>query len=319
MSFATPIVLFGLLALPLLVGLYVAEQRRRRAAADVFAAPALQPSVTPMRPRWRRHVPIAAVGLALAILIVAAAKPQRTVAVPVERASIMLATDVSASMRATDIEPSRMAAVKSAARRFLEETPASLRVGVLAFNNRAQVLQSPTRDRAAVETAIEGMEARGGTATGEAIAAATRVLRPASSGVKSRPPAAIVLISDGTSTHGHEPVAAAQAARQLGVRVYTVVLGTNAGTITAPAPGGGTRTERVPPDPASLVEIAQASGGKAYTAQTASRLDEIYEELGSQLSREDQKRQLTSTFAGGGLVLLLAGVALSMRWLGRLI
>ncbi len=212
-----------------------------------------------------------------------------------------------------------MAAVKSAARRFLEETPASLRVGVLAFNNRAQVLQSPTRDRAAAEAAIDGMEARGGTATGEAIAAATRVLRPASSGAASRPPAAILLISDGTSTHGREPVAAARAARRLGIRVYTVVLGTNAGTITATTPNGATRTERVPPDPASLEQIARASGGKAYTAQTATRLDEIYKSLGSQLSREDQKRQLTSTFAGGGLLLLLGGIALSMRWLGRLI
>jgi Ca-activated chloride channel family protein len=319
MSFATPLVLLGLLLLPLLAFLYFAEQRRRHAAAEAFAAPVLQPSVAPVRPRWRRHVPVAAVGLALAILIVAAAKPQRTVAVTVERASIMLATDVSSSMRATDIEPSRLAAVKTAAQRFAGEVPSRFRVGVLAFNNRPSVLQSPTRDRAAVDAALEGMRARGGTATGDAIAAATRVLRPGSREATRRVPAAILMISDGTSTSGRDPVAAARAARRLGVRVHTVVLGTNAGTITVRTSGGGTRSERVPPDPASLAEIARASGGKAYTAQTATRLEEVYESLGSQLSREDRKRQMTSVFAGGGLALLLVGMALSVRWLGRLI
>jgi Ca-activated chloride channel homolog len=323
MSFATPLVLLGLLLLPLLAFLYFLEQRRRHAAAEAFAAPVLQPSVAPVRPRWRRHVPVAAAGLALAILIVAAAKPQRTVAVTVERASIMLATDVSSSMRATDIEPSRLAAVKTAAQRFAGEVPSRFRVGVLAFNNRPSVLQSPTRDRAAINAALEGMRARGGTATGDAIAAATRVLRPGSredNAKAARPaPAAILMISDGTSTSGRDPVAAARAARRLGVRVHTVVLGTNAGTITVRTPGGGTRPERVPPDPASLAEIARASGGKAYTAQTATRVEEVYESLGSQLSREHRKRQMTSVFAGGGLALLLVGMALSMRWLGRLI
>ena len=147
------------------------------------------------------------------------------------------------------------------------------------------------------------------------------MLRPASSGVASRPPAAIVLLSDGTSTSGRDPVAAAQAAAQArSVPVYTVALGTDAGTITVHRRrGGGTRTERVPPDPPSLAAIAQASGGKTYTAQTATRLDEIYESLGSQLGRKDQKRQITSAFAGGGLLLLLVGVALSLRWFGRLI
>ncbi len=114
-------------------------------------------------------------------------------------------------------------------------------------------------------------------------------------------------------------MAAARAAARLHVPVYTVVLGTDQGTITVPRAGGGTATRTVPPDPASLAQIAQASGGKAYTAQTATRLNEIYKSLGSQLGREQQKRQVTSAVTGGGLLLMLAGVAMSLRWFGRII
>ena len=173
MSFAAPLFLLALLGLPVLAVLYVLEQRRRRAAAAAFAAPALQPSVVPRRPGWRRHAPMAVAALALALLVVAAAKPQRTVAVPVERAAVMLASDVSGSMTATDIEPSRLVAAKRAAARFVDEVPARVNVGVLAFNSTPRVLQSPTRDRDAVKAAIAGMQPSGGTATGEAIATAT--------------------------------------------------------------------------------------------------------------------------------------------------
>jgi Ca-activated chloride channel family protein len=315
MSFGEPLVLLALLVLPLLGAWYAAEQRRRRAAAAAFAAPVLQPSVAPRRPGWRRHAGMAAVALALAVLILAAAKPQRTVAVPVERASIALAVDVSGSMTAVDVQPSRLAAAKRAARRFVDEVPGEVNVGLLAFNGTPRVLQSPTRDRDAVGAAIDGMRASGGTATGEAIAAAVRTLR----GRDRRAPGAVVLLSDGASTSGRDPVAAATAARRQRVPVSTVALGTEQGTITVPRQGGGTETRRVPPDPASLFEIARASGGRSYTAATAPRLKEIYERLGSQLGRKNEKRQITSAFAGGGLLLLLAGMGMSMRWFGRLI
>lgn len=318
MSFAAPLVLLALLALPVLAVLYVLEQRQRRAAAAAFVAPALQPSVLPRRPRWRRHVPMAVAALAAAMLVVAAAKPQRTVAVPVERAAVMLASDVSGSMTATDIEPSRLVAAKRAASRFVDEVPARVNVGVLAFNSTPRVLQSPTRDRGAVKAAIAGMQPSGGTATGEAIATATSSLRPASSS-RRRSPAAILLLSDGKSTSGRDAVEAARAAAKLKVPVYTVVLGTADGTITVPRASGGTATRKVPPDPDSLAQIARASGGKAYTAQSASGLKDIYESLGSQLGRENQKREVTSAVTGGGLALLLVGVAMSLRWFGRLI
>ena len=319
MTFAAPLVLLALAALPVLVVLYLVEQRHRRAAAAAFANPALQASVAPRRPGWRRHAPMAVMALALVALVVAAAKPQRTVAVPVERAAVMLATDVSGSMTATDVEPTRLVAVKRAARRFVDEVPGRVNVGLLAFNSTPRVVQSPTRDREVVKAAIANLKSSGGTATGEAIATATQALRRNGAQARRPPPAAILLISDGKSTSGQDPVAAARAAARLHVPVYTVVLGTDQGTITVPRPGGGTATRIVPPDPASLAQIAQVSGGKAYTAQTATRLNEIYKSLGSQLGRENRKREVTSAVTGGGLLLMLVGVAMSLRWFGRIV
>jgi len=318
-SFASPLVLFALLGLPVLAALYAGEQRGRRARAAAFASPAVQASVAPRRPGWRRHLPMIAVLTAIALLIIAVAKPQRSVAVPVEHASIMLATDVSGSMTATDVEPTRLAAAKAAARRFVEQVPSKVNVGVMAFNDIASVLQSPTNDRQAVNAAIGGMASSGGTATGNAIATATTVLQRQPGVNGKRPPAAIVLLSDGASTRGRDPVAAAQTARKLHIPVYTVALGTQSGTITVPRRGGGTVTQRVPPDPAALQQIARASGGASFTAQTAAGLSQVYKKLGSQLSHKKEKRQITNAFAGGAALLLLAGLGMSLGWFGRLI
>lgn len=322
MSFGAPLVLIGLIAVPLLALLYWRAERGRRAAAAAFASPALQPSVAPTRPRWRRHVPLAAMGLAIAALIVAAARPERTVAVPVEQASIMLATDVSGSMTATDVSPNRLTAAKQAGFRFLTQVPKQVNVGVMAFNQVPSVLQNPTRDRAAVSAAIQRMQSHGGTATGEAIATATNLLNRAPGVGLKRPPAAIVLLSDGASTSGRDPVAAAQAAGKLKIPIYTVALGTPQGTITVKRPqrlGGGTSTQRVPPDPRALAEIARASGGQTFTAATAGGLKTVYERLGSQLGKKKEKQQVTSTVAGGGLVLLLGGAVMSLGFFGRVI
>lgn len=319
MSFAAPLVLLGLLGLPVLAGLYLVEQRQRRTAAAAFASPAMQLSVAPRRPGWRRHVPMLAVLLAMALLILAVARPQRTVAVPVEHASIMLATDVSGSMRATDVKPNRLAAAKEAAHRFVDRVPSRVNIGVMAFNRSAGVLQSPTRDRQAVAAAIEGMKVGGTTATGTAIYTATKLLQRAPGVNGKRPPAAIVLLSDGKSTRGPDPVPAARAAGKLHIPVYTVALGTPDGTLTIRTPGGGTRIEHVPPDPQALGEIARASGGTAFTAQTAAGLKQVYERLGSQLGHRKEKHQITTAFAGGAAVLLLAGIGASLAWFGRLI
>jgi Ca-activated chloride channel family protein len=223
-------------------------------------------------------------------------------------------------MTATDIQPSRLVAAKRAARQFVDDVPDRLNVGLVAFNSTPRVLQSPTRDREVVKAAIENMEASGGTATGDAIATATSALRRTAAPGERPPPAAILLLSDGKSTSGRDAVAAARAAKRLDVPVYTVVVGTDGGTITVPrAGGGGTATRNVPPDEQSLAEIARVSGGKAYTAQTATGLKDIYESLGSQLGHANEKREITSAVTGGGLLLMLAGVAMSLRWFGRLI
>jgi Ca-activated chloride channel family protein len=317
MSFGEPLVLLALIALPLLALLYLRQQGRRRAAAAAFARPAVQPSVAPRRPRWRRHVPMFVFALALGALIVAAARPQRTVAVPVERASIMLLTDVSGSMEATDVRPNRLAAVKRAAHRFVDRVPDQVNVGLIAFNQTPRVLTSPTRDRAAIHTSIERMESSGGTASGEAIATATRILASTPGELGRRPPAAMVLISDGESTSGRDEIAAAQEAKDKKIPIYTVALGTESGTIEVERDDGTTETRPVPPDPEALAEIARASGGKTFTADTTDGLSAVYERLGSQLGHRDEKRQVTSAVAGGGLALLLAGAAMSLGWLGR--
>jgi Ca-activated chloride channel family protein len=262
-----------------------------------------------------------AFGLAIAILVVAAAKPQRTVAVPVERAAIMLATDVSGSMQATDVRPSRLVAARRAARAFVDDVPAGVNVGVLAFNGRPRVLQSPTPERQDIHAALARLTPSGGTATGEAIVAAIRALRTPTGRNRRMPPSAIVLLSDGASTKGKDPVQAAQEARRAKIPVYTVALGTPAGTIRVPRPGGaaGTEVHRVPPDAASLAEIARASGGQTFTAVDSKELRQVYERLGSQLSTEKRKRQMTAGFAGGALVLLLIGAGMSLAWFGRLV
>jgi Ca-activated chloride channel homolog len=320
-SFAAPLVLIALAAIPVLIALYGGVQRDRRRAATAFAAPALAASVTPRRPGWRRHAPMLVVLIAIAVLVLAAAKPQRSIAVPVERASIMLVTDVSGSMQATDVRPTRLEAARAAARRFVRAVPKGVNVGVMALSSKPRVLASPTRDRDAVNAALDQLTPRGGTGTGEAIQAATRILNRAPGVGGKRPPAAIVLISDGSSTGSVDPVAAAQAARKLHIPIYTVALGTAQGTITVPRPGGagGTETRKVPPDPQSLSEIAKASGGKTYTAADASKLKDVYERLGSLLGTKKEKREITAGFAGGGLALLLLGAAMSLRWFGRLI
>lgn len=319
MTFAAPLALLALLALPLLLAWYLQQQRVRSAAASAFATPRLMPSVAPRRPRWRRHLPMLAFALALALLVLATARPQRTVAVPVERAAIVLATDVSGSMLATDVAPSRLIAAKRAARAFLDRVPAGVNVGVLAFNNHASVLQSPTRSRAAVREAIDRMAVSGGTATGEAIYSAMTALRNVPGENGRRPPGAIVLISDGTSTFGRDPLEEARVAARLHIPIYTVALGTDHGTIRVPGRDGEQRTERVPPDPRALAAIAHASGGETFTAATTDGLGAVYERLGSQLGRRDEHRQVTAAFAAGGLALLLAGAGLSLRWFGRLI
>ena len=160
MSFASPLALLGLLAIPVLASVYALAQRRRAVAAEAFVTEPLRPSVAPRQPRWRRHVPMVAFVVALAVLIVAAARPERSSAVPVTDAAVMLTNDVSSSMAATDVSPSRLVAAERAAAQFLAKVPSHVRVGLLEFNERPVVLQSPTTDHAVARSALKGLRRR---------------------------------------------------------------------------------------------------------------------------------------------------------------
>ncbi len=320
MSFGDPLFLLLLVAIPLAVVAYVRRERRGDAGRAAFAAPALVPNVAPRRAGWRRHVPIALYALALAGLIVALAKPQRTVAVAIEQATVMLVFDRSGSMESKDVAPTRLDAARAAARRFLDRVPDDVRVGAVAFNQAVRALHSPTRDHAAVSRALDTIEPAGSTATGDGLDRALRTAqRPAVPG-GAPPPAAIVLLSDGKSVKGQDPVEVAERAGQAKVPIYAVALGTEQGTIEVPIPrsNGRTRTVEVPPDPATLERIAQASKGRAFSAEDAGELDRVYESLGSRVAREKQPREITAGFAGGALLLIVGAAALSLRWFGRL-
>jgi Ca-activated chloride channel homolog len=315
-SFASPLLLAGLALVPLLVALYVRSERRRPA----FAAPQLMDAVAPRRPRWRRHVPVAVLGLAVAGLIVALARPQVTVAVPVEQATVVIATDRSGSMLARDVAPSRLVAARRAAGTFLDKVPGDVRVGAIAFNHRPTVLQTPTRDHEAVREALAGVRAAGSTATGDALAAALRTIRESRAPQASKqPPAAIVLLSDGKSVRGRDALAVAEEARKAKIPVYTVALGTATGTIESRRADGTTAVTPVPPDTETLKQVAERTGGKAFAIDDAKQLSEVYERLGSELATEKRKKEMTSLFAGGALFLMFGGVAGSLRWFGRLV
>jgi Ca-activated chloride channel homolog len=317
-SFLHPAVLVALLAIPLLIAWYVSQQRRRGRAAAAFAAPVLSASVAPHRPRWRRHVPMLAFALALAALIVAAARPQRTVAEPVDTASIMLANDTSGSMAATDVSPSRLAAAEKAANRFLAKVPDSVRVGLLEFNTTVALLQSPTTDHTLVQSALAQLRVTGGTAIGDALRTALHTLATVPKEGGKKPPGAILLLSDGASDVGSDPITAAQRAAAAHIAIYTVELGTPNGTVKEKR-GNQTVTVPVPPNPAQLAEIARVSHGQAFTATDAKGLNTIYERLGAELGHKKVKHEITATFAGGGLALLLLGAAASLVWFGRLV
>jgi len=318
-SFAEPLLLLGLVLVPLSVFAYLRHESRRRAAAAAFAAPAVRQSVAPRTPGWRRHVPLVAFAGALALLIVALAKPQTTVAVDVERASIMLVTDYSGSMQATDVAPDRLRAARAAANRFLDKVPPSVRVGLVAFNHQARSLRSPTTDRDAVRASLEALAPSGGTATGEALAAALTSLESQVDERGARVPSAIVLLSDGKQTSGRSPTDMAARAKDLQIPIYTVSLGTAAGTIDVETPSGATVSRPVPPDPATMDQIATISGGQSFTADDADQLSAAYEKLGSRLSKRNEQRELTAGFAGGALGLVLAGGLLSLYWFRRLV
>ncbi|HEY2258179.1 MAG TPA: VWA domain-containing protein [Solirubrobacteraceae bacterium] len=318
MSFVWPLALVALIAIPLLVVWYLRQQGQRKRAAARFANPALAASFAPHRPGWRRHAPMIVFAVAIAALIVAAARPQRTVAVPITSGGIMLANDVSSSMTATDIRPTRLGAAQSAAERFVKGVPSGFKVGLMEFARRPILLQSPTSDHTLTLSAITQLHpGGGGTAVGETLQTALRVLTNLRQNSK-RLPSAIVLLSDGASNVGTDPVAVAQQAKRQHIPIYTIALGTANGTIPITRKGHTVRVP-VPLSSQELGQIARQSGGRSFTAADSAKASAVYAHLATQLGHKKVKDEITVSFAAGGMVLLLVGGVLSLFWFARLV
>ncbi len=316
MSLQAPLYLLALLVLPLLAGAWALERRRRRRYPVRFPGAGVLAAVGSTASAWRRRVPPALLALAAVAMAVALARPEATVAVPVEQASVVLVTDKSGSMSATDVAPSRLEAARSAASRFLERVPDELLVGFVSYATAPEAAVEPTTDREAVRATLAALSADGGTATGDALDVALDRLEARKGRDGRVPPSAIVLLSDGKTTQGGDPLEAADRARALGVPVFTVALGTPEGVL----PGGPLgRPIPVPPDPETLRQIAQRSGGQAFQVEDAGELDAVYENLGSRIGTREERREVSAAFAAAGLLLLLGGVGAGLRWRSRLV
>ncbi len=319
MSFAWPLALLSLLAVPLALAGYLLLERRRQRQAAVFASPALTPNLIGRRPGRLRHLPPALALLALTALATGLARPHATVSVAQEQATVVLAIDTSKSMAATDVPPTRLAVAQDAVRRFLDNLPEAYRVGIVSFAQSAQTVLPATANREAARAAIRNLRVGDGTALGEGIARAVQVAQRVPNEGAKKPPASILVLSDGAQTQGVlEPVQAAQRAKQLKIPVFTVAFGTAEGVVEVVDDNGFTQRVTVPPDPPTLRRVAQATGGAFFAAPDAERLRAVYEELGSRIGSVKKEREITAAFAAGGAALLLAAGAVSAFLFGRL-
>jgi Ca-activated chloride channel homolog len=347
MTFATPWALLALLLVPLVViALVLARRRRIRYAIRYPALDVLAGVVE--RERRGRWIPAALLVLALTALLLGAARPMARVPVPRDEATVMLVIDVSGSMNADDVDPTRMEAAQRAATRFLDRLPERFQVGLVTFSSEAETLVPPTTDREAVRTALATLNANGGTAMGDGLARALDVIEaarqeavggpgptttvdPNAQGAtptpttpdppaeqRAVPPAVTLLLSDGANSAGGDPFVQADRARQLRVPVYTIALGTANGVLRQPNAFGGTRIQPVPPDPDSLARIAETSNGRFFQAPTSENLTAVYDSLGSRIGFRLEEREVTVAFTVAGLLLLAAAGALRARRGARL-
>lgn len=314
MSFSAPLWLAALALVPIAIAASVAMRRRARRYAVRFPAVAsLRVAAGEAASSWRRHLPAAFALAALAALVVALARPHVSYSAAVEQASLMLVTDHSGSMAASDVRPTRLAAAERAANTFIDQLPGNALVGAVAFGSSPDAVQPPQANHDPARAVINGQQAGGATDTGDALELALQLLRGAN---PKHPPSAIVLLSDGAANRGLDVTMVAHEAARDRIPIYTVALGTPDGTLSNPDPFGPPVS--VPPDPELMQQIADISHGRSFNAQTADELSSIYKTLGHQLGSVTRKREVTSAFAIGGLVfLVLAGVT-STRWLGRL-
>jgi Ca-activated chloride channel family protein len=325
LSFTTPLFLLALLVVPVVIAGAIVIERRQARFPVAFTNLSVLADVAPKHHRsWRRLVPLALLLLALVSAASALARPRLRLAVPDQNATIVLLVDVSGSMRANDVEPTRLDAAVSAMRTFLDRLPKRFKVGLVAFSSEPEPLIAPTSDRDVIRQSITLLEPEAGTAVGDGIQTAVTMLKSslAQSGYVRKAgqplPGAIVLLSDGAQNRGVlQPLAAAHNAKVAGIRIYPVSLGTPGGHVTFGF-GAFTNSVPVPPDPVTMSAIAAATGGKAYSAESAASVVQIYKTLGSSIGRTHKRVQITSWFGAAAAGLLLLSVGAGRLFAARL-
>jgi len=336
MTFIWPEMLFSLVLIPLFVAVYLGMQRRRRQLSANYGNLGFGAGAKGSQPGNRRHVPVFFFLVGLTILAVALARPQAVVALPRQAGTIILAFDVSGSMAATDIKPTRMEAAKAAANDFVKKQPIFVQTGVVAFSDNGLSVQVPTNDPGTVLAAIARLAPKSGTSVGQGILASLNVIDVAENGgspselyskllltptASPTPlphgkytPAIIILLSDGENNENPDPLSIAQTAADRGVRIYTVGIGSPTGT-TVHINGFSLHTQL---DEATLQHISQITGGTYYNAQSEQDLIKIYDRLDTQLISKPESTELTGVFAGAAIFFMLIGGLFSILWSSRI-
>jgi Ca-activated chloride channel homolog len=314
-TFLAPARLWLLLVVLAVVAAYVVVQvRGRQRYAVRFTNVALLASVAPRSPGWRRHVAAGLIVVSLLAMALSLARPAREEMVARERATIVLAVDVSISMDATDIAPTRFEAAKEAASAFVAVVPDRINIGLVSFAGTATILVPPTTDRSEVTTAIDRLELAEATAIGEGVLASLEAIRtlPDAEGGEGVP-AHIVLLSDGETTVGAPNEVAAEAAQQAGVPVTTIAFGTPGGVIEYEG-----QFVPVEVNEEELAALADATGGSAFTAESAEELEAVYADVGSSIGFVAEQREIAAWFTSAGFGLLVLAAVASLAWTSRL-
>ena len=318
MRLENPARLWLLLGVAALIVVYVLVQRRRSRYAVRFTNLRLLDRVAPKRPGWRRHVPASLFLAMLALLLVGFARPSDEVRVPRERATVIVAVDVSRSMLATDVAPDRLSSAKAAAREFVADLPEEFNVGLVGFAGNASVFVAPVRDRAAVTAGIdrlsEGRAGQQGTAIGEAIYASLESIRTLDGEAEQDPPPArVVVLSDGANTAGRNPDQAGADAVEAGVAVDTIAFGTADGMIDNQG-----QSTPVPVDGETLRTVAAQTGGTYHEAGSGDELRGVYRDIQTSVGYTTERQDVSARFIGAGLALAVLAAAASMLWFARI-
>lgn len=335
MSFVWPIMLLSLLAAPGLVALYVALVRRRAARTAELAAQGFVPNAAAQRLRRRRHVPFAFFLAGLTVLLGSLARPQMAVSIPRREGTVVLAFDVSNSMRADDLQPTRLAAAKTAAAAFVDKQPSSIKIGVVAFSAGGLITHQPSTDRTAIKAAIKRLSVGGATSLGQGIFASLNAIngKPIATSAKAlaegaqaadgtQGPAipflgssAVILLSDGENTADPKPTDIAKMASTAGVKVFTIGIGSTGGTVVK-IDGFSVATKL---DESLLTEIAKTTGGTYFHAEDSASLTKVYKSIDLKWKRVSEHTEITGLLTAASALLFTVGAALSLRWFGRVV